>query len=358
MNFKEITCWVGVDWADKKHSYALKKDGKSRSGTFLQKAEAIDVWVSSLRKLADGGKVAVALEQAKGGLIFALMKYDFIVLFPVNPNTFARYREAWSLSGAKDDPTDALLLLELLETHHRKLAAWTPESTEIRLLQRLTDQRVRFVNDLKRIGNKLTSCLKEYYPEVLELFPRIYRDIVAEFLLKYSTLEAAKSASDKELLAFFRANNSGGGEKTLNRHIFDSLPSSGEVSAPKLLAALGTNRAKFSSAEELHCYTGIAPVIERGGNQSWTRWRYKCHKSVRQAFIDWAFLSVRTSFWAEAYYKKARSNGKSHSIAIRALAYKWVRIIFRMWKERKPYDEAYYLKALQKSGSPLLKKFA
>jgi transposase len=135
--------------------------------------------------------------------------------------------------------------------------------------------------------------------------------------------------------------------------IFDSLPSAGEVSAPRLLAAMGTDRSKFSSAEELACFLGIAPVIERSGNQCWTHTRYKCSKPLKQAFVDWTFLSLRSSYWAEELYKKLRAKGKAHSVAIRAVAFKWVRIIFRCWKDRTAYSEINYLKALRKAGASI-----
>lgn len=412
---KEITVWVGVDWADQSHVYALKSENRDKIviGSFEQEAVAIDDWVSWLKKLAAGGKIAIALEQSKGGLVFALMKYDFLVLYPINPSTVAKYREAWKLSGAKDDPSDAALLLELLNKHQSKFIPWAPEPQEIQLLQRLTEQRVRLMHDLKRVGNQLTSTLKEYFPEVLEIFPRIYRDIVADFVLAYPTLEAAQKASEPELLQFFRCHTAGNPKlsskriallkaakpliheqsviasnalfvqalarelKALNASIviynehienvyrsipdhelFDSLPCAGEVSGPKLLAAMGVNRSKFSSAEQLACFTGIAPVIERSGNQCWTHWRFKCNKHLRQAFIEWTFLSTRTSFWAGEFYKHQRAKGKTHSVAVRALAFKWIRVIFRMWKNKEPYSEARYLKALKTSGSPLIKNLA
>lgn len=212
----DYAVWVGIDWADKKHFYALHISGKTgiKRGTFLQKSSSIAEWVESLRKMAKGGKVDVALEQSKGGLIFALMKYDFIVLYPINPRAVAKYRETWSGSGAKDDPTDAALILEMVELHHKKFNPWIPEPENVRLLQRLTESRVNLINEMKRLGNKLTSALKEYFPEVLEMFPKIYRSIVADFLLAYPTLMEAQKASDKELLAFFRSHSA---HKSLSR---------------------------------------------------------------------------------------------------------------------------------------------
>ena len=95
-------------------------------------------------------------------------------------------------------------------------------------------------------------------------------------------------------------------------------------------------------------------MTERSGQKSWVHWRYSCSKFLRQSFVEWARESTRYSFWARAFYQLQRQNGKSHQMAIRALAFKWIRIIFRCWKDRKPYDEAKYLMALKDKGSPLL----
>ena len=75
---------------------------------------------------------------------------------------------------------------------------------------------------------------------------------------------------------------------------------------------------------------------------------------MRQTFVEWAALSIPYSFWAEAYYRQQRNKGASHQAALRALAFKWIRILYRCWQTRTPYDEATYLNALKRRGSPLL----
>ena len=110
----------------------------------------------------------------------------------------------------------------------------------------------------------------------------------------------------------------------------------------------------FQSASEVQKCTGIAPVIERSGQKSWTHWRYSCSKFLRQTFVEWAGQSVRYSFWANAYYEQQKSIGKPHNTIIRSLAFKWIRIVFRCWKTKTPYDESKYLEALKLKGSPLL----
>ena len=120
------------------------------------------------------------------------------------------------------------------------------------------------------------------------------------------------------------------------------------------MVAFGNDRNKYQSSDDILKYSGIAPVMERSGQKSWVHWRYSCPKFLRQSFVEWASESIRHSFWAREFYRVQRDKGKSHHAAVRALAFKWIRILFRCWQDRKPYDEAKYLMALQKKGSPLL----
>jgi transposase len=136
--------------------------------------------------------------------------------------------------------------------------------------------------------------------------------------------------------------------------LFTSFPGAGPVFAPRLLAALGEQRSRYDSAAEVQQYTGIAPVTERSGNKSWVHWRWQCPKFLRQTFVEWAALSIPHCFWAKAYYEQQRAHGASHQAAVRALAFKWIRIVYRCWQNRTPYDEATYLNALKRHGSPLL----
>jgi transposase len=407
----EYAAFVGFDWADKKHDICLvdAATGKKEFSIIKHSPQAIQEWATNLQKRFGGRTVAVALEQSRGPLIFALLKYDFLVLFPINPSTLARYREAFSPSRAKDDPTDADYAVELLIHHRDRLKAWMPDDEKTRTLQYLVEHRRRVVSDRTRASNRLTALLKLYFPQVLEWFPDIRTSLVCDFLLKWPTLEEVKKARRLTLEKFFREHNSARKEaltarlkaikesmpltkdeavisssvimmKTLARQmklalcaikefdqqiaelcashadyqLFASLPGSGSVYSSRLLAAFGTDRERFESAEEVARLSGIAPVIERSGQSSWIRWRYFCPKFMRQSFHEYAGESVKHSFWARAYYKMQRGRGKSHQAAVRALAFKWIRIIYRCWQTRTAYNEVKYLEKLREKGSPLL----
>src|SRR5690606_223833 len=135
----------------------------------------------------------------------------------------------------------------------------------------------------------------------------------------------------------------------------DSFPAAGPVFGPRLLAAFGEQRDRLPSPDDMQRYAGIAPVTERSGNSSWVHWRLQCPTFLRQTFVEWAALTIPRSFWASAFYQHQRSIGKSHQAAVRALAFKWIRILHCCWRKRQPYDEALYLNALKRRGSPLLK---
>ena len=126
------------------------------------------------------------------------------------------------------------------------------------------------------------------------------------------------------------------------------------VYASRLLTALGSNRERWASADELLRFSGVAPVVERSGKSSWTRWRYFCPKFVRQSFVEYAGESVKHSEWARAFYVSQKAKGKRHQAAVRALAYKWIRIIWKCWQTRTKYDEARYVECLRKNGSALV----
>ena len=151
--------------ADQKHDLCLVDcSTNKRDKTVLKHTpEAIDEWAISLRTRFSGQKIAVCLEQSRGPLIYALLKYDFLVLYSVNPTTLAKYREAFSPSRAKDDPQDAEYLVELLIQHRDRLKPWLPDDEKTRTLQYLVEHRRRLVNDRTRISNRMAALLKGYF---------------------------------------------------------------------------------------------------------------------------------------------------------------------------------------------------
>jgi transposase len=146
-------------------------------------------------------------------------------------------------------------------------------------------------------------------------------------------------------------------QKLFSRHpdhdLFDGLPGAGDALAPRLAVAFGSDRDRYESAEEIQKFSGVAPVTEKSGKTNWVHWRRACPKFLRQTFHEFASASRKKSLWARAYYERKRQEGDDHHAAIRSLAFKWQRILYRCWKDRTPYDEERYLKALQQHHSSL-----
>ena len=205
---QRFTAYVGIDWADTKHDICLQAAGDIRRefDCIPHQVARIDEWAKSLQQRF-GGPIGVALELARGPIVAALQKYDFFTLFPINPSTLAKYREAFKPSRAKDDPTDAELALDLLLRHPERFAPLRPQSVAMRSLLSLVEQRRELVGDKTRLTNRLCDTLKQYYPQALDWFGQRDTVVFCDFLTRWPTLLAARRARRTTLEAFFHAHN-------------------------------------------------------------------------------------------------------------------------------------------------------
>jgi len=410
-NTEEFAALIGIDWASEKNDvWVYETDtGKESHRQVKQTAEELAEWVADLRIRFGGRQVAISLEQARGGLIYALLGYEFITLYPINPATLSKYREAFSPSRAKDDPTDAQLLMDLLRKHRDQFKPWRPDDEQTRTLAMLNEERRKNVQLRLKIVQRLHATLNNYFPQALELLSgNLTSELACAFILKWPTLDTVKRAKPETVRTFYyrhmyrspgliegnlekiaaavpltkdaailtastlaaqtlarqiRAINVSIEEydktiKTLfkahpDSFIFDSFPGAGQNLAPRLLTAFGTDRDRYANAVDIQTYSGIAPVVERSGKQEWIHWRWACPKFIRQSFHEFARCSLASSLWAQAYFKQQKERGASPHAAFRALAFKWQRILFRCWQDRVPYDEQRYIEALKRNGSPL-----
>lgn len=407
-DLKSFAALIGLDWADQKHDVALRAQGAEHVETSIlhHDPQAIADWVSALRQRFGPGPIALCLEQARGALIYALMGYEHLVLYPINPKTLAKLRAALHPSGKKDDPVDADLLLALLEKFGPQLTPWKPDDATTRQLMLLVEARRGFVDQRTGLINQLQSVLKSYFPQALALLGEdLSSPLATDFLKKWPTLDAVQKAKPNVVRAFYYGHNSRRPERIQERlqliaqavaltgdhavlaaqslaaqslaqalaalrpiitrydqeiaqlfaghpdaAIFASLDGAGEALAPRLLAAFGTDRGRFAHAEAMPCYSGTAPVTEKSGKQKWVHRRWARPVFVHQSFVEFAGHSVRQSRWAKRCYEHLIGKGHGHWAALRVLAIKWQRILWRCWQNRTPYDEATYLKSLQKRG--------
>src|ERR1700761_4562145 len=178
---------IGLDWADKKHDLWLQpaEGGGPEHRVIDQTPEALHQWVAGLRARFPQGRVALAVETSRGAVISALGAYDFIVIYPVNPALLCRYRQAFCVSGAKDDRTDAMLLEEYVRLHPSKLRPVEPDTELTRTLAALVEDRRTLVDNRTGLVNRLHSLLKTYYPLMEVLFSDLTAPVAADFLLRW-----------------------------------------------------------------------------------------------------------------------------------------------------------------------------
>ena len=322
----EFVAFVGIDWADQKHVWCLQaaNSSKREGGELEHKPEVVEAWVSELCRRFGHGPIAVAVEQVKGALVYMLGKYECLHLYPVPSTMSASMRQALYPSGAKDDPRDADLLLQ----NRDKLRRLTPDNEVTRRVQNLVEERRKLVEEKTAQLNRLTGYLKVYFPQMLEWFAKLDTKLACELLERWPSLEELQAAAPAEVRKFFRQHRGRHPELTEWRlqgigqamsairdgavieakgmvvqviarvlrtllegiaaldgkiteaaeahpdfFIFQSFPGAGAALAPRLLAALGSQRDRYASAEEVQKYSGIAPVTERSGKKKWVHFR-------------------------------------------------------------------------------------
>lgn len=406
----EFAALVAIDWADQKHAWKMLVPGTGsiEQGQLDSRPEAVQAWASALDTRFDSRPVAICLEQKHGALVCQLSAFLHLILFLIPTTTIARYRDAFYPSGAKSDPTDTSLLLELLIQHRHHLRQIRPETAETRLLQSLVQMRRGLVDEKTRQSNRLTAQLKIHFPQALDWLDDIDSPMGCDLLENWPTLDELKGVNPVKLRRFFLQHHSRSEQriheriqaiyqavvptrdpaivtsarintkalvatlKQLNRslleleekieqaaaahpeaYLFEGLPGAGRALKPRLIAAFGTQRDRYRTAEELQNYCGISPVIKTSGKSRVVSLRWACPQFLRQTFHEFAGCSRIKCGWAQAFYQLQRSRGKNHHAAIRTLAFKWLRILFRCWQNREPYNEARYLASLQKHQSPL-----
>ena len=407
----EFAAYVGLDWGDQKHALAwTAATGQTapQTGSLVNSPEVLHTWLQELGRRFEGRPVALAVETSRGPLIHLFGAYPWLTVYPIHPATSARYRSAFKPSGAKDDLPDALLLLELVRDLRYKLRPLQMPEAATRQLAALVELRRDLVDRRTQGLLQLMALLKSYYPQALELVGQdLTTGLALAFLRRWPDPLALKAARPATLKSFYHQHSVRSETlvtqrlalvqqlrplstdeavllparlhlaalleqlRTLAKHIdlveqrshslfqahseaylFRELPGAGKALQPRLLVAFGEDRSLYPDPASLQKYGGLAPVIERSGRQSWVHWRWHAPRFLRQTFVEWAGQTVVYSAWARQYYQYMKAKGKSHHVILRALAFKWVRILWKCWQTRTPYDEARYLKQLLARRSP------
>jgi transposase len=388
--------YAGVDWADQHHDVVVIDEAGHQVGAVrvAHTKEGLSELTQFLLGIAKTPEqVACIVETNQGLLIAALLEAGFPV-YPVNPKTVDRRRNA---AGAKTDQIDAYLLAKTGRSDLADLRRLQPDSALVQELKTLTRDQDGLIQMQTRLVNQLTACLKAYYPVALPLFSKLAQRSTLLFLQSYPTPQAALVASVEALEATLRTGHHPTPRKTASaiwQHLqqphltadpittrtkarlmlalvsqllpvveqiaqydqeitrlflthadsalFGGLPRAGKRLAPRLLAEWGDDRTRYTGSSSVQALAGTAPVAFASGNFAKAHKRYACLKPLRNALHQFAWQSTLREGWALRYYQRKRAEGKSHSMAVRALANGWVRIIYAVWANHGRYETAIF----------------
>jgi transposase len=386
--------YVGLDWADTHHDVEVLDEAGKRVGVrrFAHSHDGLNALKAFLLSIADLPEQLACIVETNHGLLITFLLEAGIPVYPVNPKTANQLRK---VAGAKTDRIDAHLLAKLGRFDLAELRRLEPDSPTVQELKTLTRDQEGLIQTQTRLVNQLTACLKEYYPAALHLFAKLQQRSTLLFLQAYPTPQAALAASVEEITATLRTGKHtnptqvapkiveelhrpqllatpvivraksrlmlslvkqllvvieeiASYDKAIcplflshdDQELWNSLPRAGKRLAPRLLAEWGDDRSRYADANSLQALAGTAPVPFESGNYAKAHKRFACVKPLRNALHQFAWQSTLQEGWARDYYQRKRAEGKTHSMAVRALANVWVRIIYRMWVSKTCYQTA------------------
>lgn len=399
---------IGLDWAKAKHDYSLlTPEGDHESGQVEQDDAKLRQWLDCLAGRFEGRRLCICMEAGREPLLWRMEDHDDVDLFVVNTTTAARYRKTFTPSGDKNDRRDAASILDLLQRHPEKVKPHRKSSAAARAMHQLTLARRHAVDRRTAVIASLREVFELFYPVASKLFDDLSSPMALAFLKQWPDPLSLGKARESTLVDFFHKHHSRS-EKVINERIeligssscltedpmllevahmrisdhtgqikalneaihdyerridevfadhekmplFSDLPGAAKKLAPRLLAAFCL--VDPENASEMQTIVGIAPIRVQSGQSMKTFMRQRCPKFLRQSFHEFAGCSINSSAWAKAFYdNQTKVKRKGTQAAKRALAFKWIRILYACWSQNKPYNEMQYIAALQKRKSPL-----
>ncbi|TAM40486.1 MAG: IS110 family transposase [Burkholderiaceae bacterium] len=387
------TFFAGLDWASQTHAVCVI-DAQGGVRERLEVAHSAAGLTELLRRLKAWGMPPVAIERPSGLVVDTLVEAGITVV-PIHPNAVKATRPRYRSHGAKSDASDAYLLADLLRTDGHRFKPLKPQGDEIRALRALVRGRDDLVATRVQLANQLRSLLQAFWPGAVAVFADVDSPIALAFIERYPSPESAARLGPKRMAAFCAQHAYCGrrspeelltrlheapapvngelemdakGElvrclvRTLARlveqirllsariehhvassddgRILMSFPRAGRICAAQILAELGRSRERFDSDAQLAAEAGVAPVTYASGKSQAVAFRWACNHRLRAALTCLADNSRHASAWAADVYARARARGCDHPHAVRILCRAWVRVIWRAWTERTPYDPA------------------
>jgi transposase len=393
--------YVGLDWADTHHDVDVLDEAGKRVGArrFPHTHDGLNELKQFVLSIATKPEELACIVETNHGLLITFLLEAGIPVYPVNPKTANQLRKA---AGAKTDQIDAHLLAKIGRLDLGELRRLEADSPTVQELKTLTRDQDALIQTQTRLVNQLTACLKEYYPAALNWFAKLQQRSALLFLQAYPTPQAVQAASLDEIIATLRTGKHTNPREVApkifaevhrpqlvanqvivraksrlmlslvkqllvviediasydkeistlflihkDQEMWSSLPRAGKRLAPRMLAEWGDDRSRYANAGSVQTLAGTAPVPFQSGNYAKAHKRFACLKPLRNALHQFAWQSTQQETWARDYYRRKRAEGKTHSMAVRALANVWVRIIYRMWKSGTCYQTAVFEQAQQ-----------
>ena len=384
---------AGIDLGNEEHRFVVV-DG---DGVQLEQRRIIhseDGLQLLVRRLLGLAVVRVALERPNGLVVDRLLEAGIAVV-PVHPNQLAAARERYRSGGGKSDGFDAYVLAELARTDMHRLRVLEPDGDETRALRALTRAREDLVGQRVALANQLRAQLEAFWPGASRVFKEIDSPIALAFLERYPSPIDARGLGEKRLAGFLARHGycgRKGASELLARlrlapegrtgeleaearreivlglvaalraiveqiklltsqirgaidahpdgQIFRSLfrdPRS-VVTAAELVAEIGDRRERYDTRARLEARAGHCPVAIESGKKKVASFRWACNRRLRDAVAVLADNSRKHNPWAQKIYADAIARGCNHPHAIRILGRAWLRVIWRLWHDRTPYD--------------------
>jgi transposase len=405
-NWSEQPYFAALDWAKEHHDVIVV----DRVGTIVadfQFTHTAAGWEEFTQKVKPFGHCPVTIETSAGMAVDQLLQRGY-TLYPVNPLAAKEYRRRKAPSGTKTDRQDAWALADALRLDGHTWRVLHPQDEATTTLRLLCRDEIGLIEHRTAWVNQLQACLGDYYPLALESFDDWAKPFAWAFIRTFPTPAALAAAgkrkrenflhahklwrpetSPERLAIWARAQQLNASPAVVNAksllalslvhvleslqaqiqeyrrritqafaqhpdaNIFGSLPGAKQTLAPRLLSLMGHVREVFPDADSLMCQAGVSPVSYQSGKLRKARLRHVCDHFLRYTVHLWVDQTRRTCPWAQAYYQAKRDEGHGHASALRCLGKRWLKLLWRMWQDHTPYDEAKHLKALQQHGSPI-----
>jgi transposase len=402
--WSDYSHFAALDWASNHHDVTVV-DRLGRIVLEFRFDHTAAGWAEFSEKMRPYQGSPLSLETCSGPAVDQLLQRGW-KLYPVNPKAAERYRDRKAPSGVKTDRHDAWSLADALRGDGHAWHALEPQDEATATLRALCRDEISLIEQRTALVNQLRAALAEYYPAALQAFADWTAPGPWAFIKQFPTPQSLLKAGQRRWEKFLHSHRLWRGENGEERikifaqadalasspamvnaksllalslvallqtlhgqldqyrqriqrafadhpdhDIFGSLPGAGEKLAPRLLGELGAKREIFPDAQSLQCHAGVSPVRFQSGQIDKAHIRWACNAVLRGTVHLWADLSRKRCPWAQTYYAGKRAEGQSHANALRCLGKRWLKVLWRLWQDRKTYDESVHLQSLEDHGS-------